>query len=392
MADRRAIRRGAATLAAAALVAIISPATDAWSTETRGAVEAAIARGARLSLEGRWDAAAETFESIVRLDPGDPAGAYFPAQVLHWRQYENELHPRHHAALEGALRRAIDLAEERLDANPRDARALLYGGQAMIELGRHEVLTGSLVGGGSLGEDGREWLERALEIEPTLVDATCPLGAYYYFASLVPQYAKVLDWLWFVPKGDRERGLALLARCRAESRLRALEARWLLFYVQGRFETPPTDEALSLGRALRAEFPDNAVIHAELVRLLLHRGAYAEAIAESERVEARAREGDATYDEKIGNLARFWRSRAQLMRGDFDAALAAVDRIETDTPYWLGAWLLLTRAQAADLRGDRETARRLYERVIDLDPTRRDPSALAEAERCREAPCRPKAP
>lgn len=361
--------------------------------ETGPAVTAAIERGAKLSLRGEWSEAERAFAGIRALDPTHPAGAYFPAQVLHWRQYEDELDPRLHAPLVEALERAVGLAERRIEANDDDAEAYLYGGQALIELGRHLALTGHVVSGGSKGEDGREWLERALALEPDRADAACPLGAYYYFASLVPRAAKMLDWLWFVPKGDHDRGLALLARCREDSRLRSLEARWLLFYIQGRFESPPPPEALEMGRSLRAEFPDNAVIHAELARLLLHRGALDDAIDEARRVEARVLAGDATYDAKIGNLARHWRARAQLLQGDLDGALATVERIDpAGPPYWIGAWRLLTRAQVADLRGERTKALGLYERIIDLDERDDISTAVAAARRCIEAPCRNPSP
>jgi len=151
--------------------------------------EAHSARGTALSLVNREDEAMETFETAIRLDPklfearyfyarmrfqrgefaeaaalfeaatairDDPDSAFFASQSY-------EALGDHEASL-AAYERATDLAEQHMELNPDDARVATMRAVALCRTGRPE--------------EGLEWAERALVIDP--VDA----GVRYNVACL----------------------------------------------------------------------------------------------------------------------------------------------------------------------------------------------------------------
>lgn len=368
---------GRALLAAA--VAAAFPA--AVSADPR--VDARIVQGMERSFAGDWAEARATFASIREIDPTHPAWALYPATVDYWEMHEDYSSPAYYPPIFAALEKAAQLAEARAERDPKDAEALAYWGYALVHMGRHKAFLGDYMGGGATGEEGRGKLERALELRPDYADAECPLGSYNYLAGSLPSVAKAFDFLWFVPKGDKARGLAHLDACRSGGRVHRLEADLLLFNILGRYESARRAEALEIGRTLRDRFPRNAAIHIDLPRLLLEIGETEAALAEVESVLAKVREGASTYDRKIEALALFWKARAHMIARDYDAAdetMRGLAALEPARPLWLPAWALVTKAQLQDLRGRRSEAVALYRAVSDLKEEFRSPDAVEEAE------------
>ena len=157
--------------------------------------EAHIARGLVLSMQHRYDASGEAFETAIRLNPklfeayyfyarssfaqGDLESAAklfahasridpddYQAPLLLAQIYDDQERPDEAAAMR---RRGVLAAERRLDHNPAEARALYMGANALVCLGRLER--------------GLNWAERTLELEPNEPMVLYNVGCVYSLAG-----------------------------------------------------------------------------------------------------------------------------------------------------------------------------------------------------------------
>ena len=160
----------------------------------------------------------------------------------------------------------LELSRAWLKARPADRDALFYAGQSLIALVKLNGMRGKLYRAGSQGEEARKLLERALEIDPEFHDAKYALGSYYYYASIATRFIRWLSWLWFVPTGEREAGLAYMAESASKGNLTRFEAATALARIYLYMEFEP-DEAAPLIDALLTAHPTNSYLQFELVEL-----------------------------------------------------------------------------------------------------------------------------
>jgi TolB-like protein/Flp pilus assembly protein TadD len=166
--------------------------------------EAQTARGVALSLDGRHDAAEQSFEAAIRLNPKLFGAHYFYARDCYTkgntgkaiRLYEqaSAVRPDDYQSLmlvgqiyadlgreeksRAARLRGVKAAEERLDLNPDDVRALYMGANGLVALGQREK--------------GLAWAKRAMEIEPNEPMLLYNLACIY---SLADEYDAAIDCL-----------------------------------------------------------------------------------------------------------------------------------------------------------------------------------------------------
>jgi tetratricopeptide (TPR) repeat protein len=352
-------------------------------------LEAALRAGIDANFAGDFDAAARHFEAARRFAPEHPAPEFFAVTTLFWRIELDSTDTRHDEAIRAGIERAVALAERRLETDTDDVEALAWGGQALGYASRREAQRGRYYAAGSTGERARKWLDRSLALAPTYGEAKPALGAYLYFSDLAPRALKWLSFLWFVPKGDAQRGLALLEEAAAGDGLGQLGSRYALAKILMRFEPARRDEAVRLIQGLRERFPSNAILHLELIRALAESGDLERATREADELRARAAANAPTYDARTPVAATLWLARAALLAGKADAAetqLASLDGAALGRLAWAPAWHGLMVGQLHDGRGERDAAVDAYQRVIDLDGAARDALTQTLARNYLEAP------
>lgn len=341
--------------------------------------------GVRLNFEGALDEAEAVWRQLRRLRPADPAVPVFEISTLYWRQTFDEGNPRYDEAIRTRAEEALALCRKRLARDERDAEAHFYAGQALMALARLELVRSRILRAGSRGETARGHLERALELRPDWTDAKHPLGMYYFYASALPKVFSWLGWLWFVPKGDGPLGLRYLEEVRAGGDLHRWDAAFILLNIHTYLE-PDHARALALARELHERFPDNSLIHFEVLEVLAAMEDWDALHAEAQVLEAHP--GTRFHDAGRRRMARVWRAWAELERGEPLRALETLSVFEDDgpeDPSWASAWINLQRGRALDLLGRRERALEHYRRVIALEPPRRSVRAAELAEEGIEA-------
>jgi|TARA_Y100000031_G_scaffold155891_1_gene208170 hypothetical protein len=327
-------------------------------------LDALIEHGQELNLAGDHDAAAAVFAKLRVAAPEDPAGPVNQVATLYWRHIFDEADTRYDEEITKLAEEAVRLSAARLDVRETDAEAHYYMGVALIDLARIYAYRGRYLKAGGSGEDGRKHLERALELDSSMIEVMYPLGLYNYYSDFGSTILKLLSWLWFVPTGDATLGRKYLHELAESDSIQRWNARFILANINTYHR--PVDYAIAetLVTGLHERFPGNRIVHFELIELYYESGRYAEAAREADVLANRPKTN--RLFEGRGNVARIWQARALIRLGQSEQALKALARVPASgqMPSWGSAWLHLTRAQAYDTLGRRDEALADYRAIL----------------------------
>ena len=340
---------------------LAGPAVDIEDAEEP--LHALIRCGVRDYEKGDLSAADAQWARIRDLHPEHPAAAIFELKTLQARRSLDFWGGQYEQAIRERAEEAVRLSRDWLERAPGDPQAHFYLGQALLEMMVIDGMAKRFYKAGMQGEEARRLLERSLELDPGFVDAKLPLGIYNYYADIATRYVPFLRWLWFVPKGDREAGLAYMEEVARGGDLLRFEAAarlsGLYLYVEKR---PDLAEPILL--ELSRRHPENSAPRFELVELQLEQQDYPGTVAAALALEQK--QGDQFGDEARRRMARIWRARAELYQGRIAEADALMRSLEADSDefgVWSQRWLLVVRGQLHDLAGEREQAIASYSRV-----------------------------
>ncbi|RJP76242.1 MAG: hypothetical protein C4522_18675 [Desulfobacteraceae bacterium] len=345
------------------------------------AIHRILMKGIEANFSGDYDRAAEIFSTIEAVDPEHPSQAFYQAVVLFWRNSLDAGNPRHIDRIRQYLNQAGEQAEKMLAVDENNVDALHYMGLVYTYLGRLEAHNGRLYRGGVLGEKGRTYLERAIEIcekqenktSPSGLmagnpceDLYFPYGAYSYFAGRLPRFLQVFNFLWFIPNGSTEEGLNALERARGNSALHRPGAESLLVGIFLNFEEDRMTTAREISADLISRFPDNPVLEIQHARLLLAEGKHQDAAEKSDRIIEKVDQRIRNYDDVVRQAALQVKAEAWIRQDNPTSARAILFRLETDAAYQnnsLRPYTDLLLGMLADIEKKRETATGYYEKA-----------------------------
>ncbi|MBN2361393.1 MAG: hypothetical protein JXR83_18220 [Deltaproteobacteria bacterium] len=369
-----------------------------------GDLDQALRAGIEANFAGDYDAATAIFERSRAAFADHPAPDFYLATVLFWRNNVDPSNPRHDAAIVRFLDSSIAKAEERLRRDRDDVEALHYLGLGYTYRGRLKAHRGQVYAGGVDGETGRDHLQRAIalcEKDPAAAprralgnpceDVYFPFGAYAYYAGRLPRFLKLLNFLWFVPRGTTEEGLAALERARSHSDLHRLGAASLLADIYLLFEPGGAPRALQISSELASRFPDNPFIDLEQAQILAAAGQHSAALERANGILGKAARGVRNYDRVVELGARLVQAEVALAQNrlaDADAVLVALRRDPGNLDNSLTPRLALDQGMLADLRGQRAAALAFYREAIAYKGRAWNRQAAKTAERYLEQPYR----
>lgn len=365
-----------------------------------GDMEAQLLRGIEINYAGDYDKAFSVFKDLEDAAPDHPAGAFYQASVLFWKNSLDPNNPRFDNQIQVLLERAMALSQKRLEKQADDPEALHYLGLAYTYLGRMDAHRGRLYAGGVKGETGRKYLEKAMHLsrcsaplqdkqaaEASMVceDIQFPYGAYVYFAGRLPRLLRMFNFLWFIPQGASDAGIIALERARQNSRLHHWGATHLLANIYAFLEPGKTSAALALSTELVQRFPDNPTIALQQARLLLLNGKYEEAYTLTQSILNKVRAGRLNYDDWVLNGARLLVSEIDIYKGRIQTSTTTLAEIEStaapEITAALSPQILLLKGMIEDLRGLRQEAIRYYKAVLNQQERFRNRIAEKEAQR-----------
>ena len=364
-----------------------TPAEDLEPASTVGrAADPAYRAALALVYDGAFHTAEKRLGALSREHPDDPIGPYLHALALEWRLEQN---PQSRALDRKVLtlaNEALARAEDHLRRDAADGRALMARGAA------HGVKSRLHLFRWQKGEARREAVRmradllgaRAAGVE--VADLDFGLGLYDYYADTLPRFFKLLRVLARIPGGDRERGLAAIARvARGGSLFHEEEARVQMFEIESFFEQRP-DRALPWIRGMWRHHPGWPLWGLKLADYLRDPlGLYDESAGVARVILATADERrHVNYQPVVGAMARVLLGEALLLDLRLSAARDAAGPATDGTPEaaWVGPRASLVVARSLELEGHLEATLPHYRRAA-------EGSDRAAAARARDALAHP---
>jgi hypothetical protein len=193
-----------------------------------------------LLYNNQSDSALALTRFYQKANPRDPYPLLLEAKVLRDRLNDEDNNkdlirqstPPIHAVLD----RAIALSDEALKRDVKDYGQFYYRGYGWLSKAQLYVLTKSYWGAARASSRGKADLERYLDKYPDDADAQGALGAYLYFADAIPGFVKIVAKLFFLPGGDREKGLDMMRYAAAHEGVFSTDWRFVLAAVDLVFE------------------------------------------------------------------------------------------------------------------------------------------------------------
>lgn len=278
--------------------------------------------------------------------------------------------------------KAIELAEKRVAAAPRDAQAQFDLGTAVgLHASYIASVEGRLMAGFSAARRSYDAQERALELDPRRREAELIVGTYRYVVSTLSLPMRLAAYVAGFG-GGKDKGLRMIEETAAaggENRTDAEFALVLLYNRERRF-----DDAMRVLENLRQRYPRNRLV-------LLEAGATATRAGKAAEAEALLTEGLAMFARddraKIPGEEALWhykRGAARVMlRRPADALADLKSAQAPDAAGWVQGRAHLEMARLAVQQGDRAGAQRLAAQAVSVCGQGGDPICVEEARKIR---------
>jgi tetratricopeptide (TPR) repeat protein len=227
---------------------------------------------------------------------------------------------------------AIDAATAWTVREPNRAEAWFYLGAAYGARVQWRVLREQRLSAARDGSRVKDTLERAIALDPSLVDAKYGIGLYRYYADVAPAALRMLRWLLRLPGGNRDEGLRQIEEARLGGLIVRGEADYQLHLIYLWYEKRSRD-ALALVRDLQHRYPHNPLFYqleAEIHDVYFHDAAAS--LAASTDLLARAQAGT-VRDAELANVRARLNIAIQLDRlGRTAEAIDTLRLIVTERP------------------------------------------------------------
>jgi len=264
--------------------------------------------------------------------------------------------------IKNLVRRAENLEEKRLKANPKDVDAIYCRG---VTRAQFTVYTGLVE---------RAWFsalrnavgarhdhERVLELDPQFSDAKMVVGTHNYVVGNLPWSVKVAAALAGL-SGSKEKGLAYLREVARGDGENSVDAKVVLSLFLRREHQ--YDEALGYMKELSAKYPHNHLFATEVANLHRASGHLDEAEAEYRRVWQNGREGK--YGKLHYELAAWGLGELLRSKKDLEGAATAYELVNLapNPDPDIQQKANLAAGEMYDLLQKRDMAMKAYEAVL----------------------------
>jgi len=295
-----------------------------------------------------------------------------------------KLTPEDVAEFKTELAKTIDLAESRLAERPKDLQARFDVGAAYaLQASYTASIEGSMTAAFRSARRAYDAQEQVLTSDPSRTDAALVVGLYRYLVSVLALPTRVLAYVAGFG-GGKERGISMLEDATRDpsTRADAQTALMLIYSREGRH-----NDAITLARELRTEFPRNRLFLLEEGAAAIRAGRAADAeavltrgLAEFEKDPRPKVPGERAYWLYKRGMARVILRRIEPARSDLHAAQG------TMAMTWISGRIHLELGKTADLLGRRDEAVSEYRAAKSICDSVDDGACAAEASRLERRP------
>lgn len=285
---------------------------------------------------------------------------YYAHDSFIFNKRETNVSPAARQRIEELTSKAVDLADRRLKANPRDKDALFARGYAR---GMHAsfatLVDHSFTKAAKEGLSSRSDSEDVLKIDPQYVDAKMAMGIQQFAVASLPRFVRIMVGVFGVG-GNKEKGLDMLRDCAAHGTVTSVESRTALSLFlrhDGRYA-----EALGVTQTLVTQYPHDYLFRLEEANLLKDGGTGMRAVESYRTVIADANK-KGYFNEPRLHMAYYGMAEAErgqnLVQNAADHYLAAAST--NGVSDWVKKRAELNAGQMLDLLGRRADAVRQYQ-------------------------------
>ncbi len=335
-----------------------------------------------------YDGALSRFEQIAAAHPTDPIATDYVLDCVLFRElyrldlldttfYANDgfLTGKHTVAEDVKVRaqvaelsdKAIDQAEARLKANPKDIDALFARGWARSLRATYLAMVQRSFGSGlHLALQARGDHDHVLQMDPNYADAKMVVGIYQYVVGSLPLAFKILIGFTGIT-GNRERGMEMLRDAANRGVITSVESRTSMMLFLRR--EAKYQDAIQLAQNLSAQYPHDFLYVLEQANLQKDAGNGPQAIATYRKLLENARRPGYFTNP---HLELAWYGLGESLRGQnqYAEAVEAYDRAAeqpTISPE-LKRRSLLAAGENYDLLHLRDKAVQQYQQAINAGP------------------------
>jgi tetratricopeptide (TPR) repeat protein len=337
-----------------------------------------------------FESAESLLHELVAARPRHPAGHFFLAMVDWWRIMIDVEDRRYDERFLDALDRVVDLCDELLDENERDADALFFKGGALGFAGRLKFHRDDWFAAANAGRKALPLVQEASEADPANYDVFLGTGIYNYYAEIIPeQYPVAKPLLLFIPSGDKSKGISQLQSAASKGTYASVEAKYFLMQLYYLYEKR-FSEALVLALELHERYPNNMLFHRYVGRCHIAMANFPKAREIFQPVLALAHQRKPGYNARVEREAEYYLGVCELNARNHDEALKHFERcltmsrtLDADDPSGFMILATLNVGKIHDVQRRRERALAFYEEVLEMKEYR---NSHTDAERFMRTP------
>ena len=309
----------------------------------------------------------ESQSLIARLDkmlPRYPAIPLLRALSLRSAHYPIEPDSQEFEKMKGHLYEVIDQAEAVLDQEKDHAEANFFMLSAYGLLALYENEDGNSFKAVGQAKSAYSYLKKGFDLQEKYPDFYFSSGLYNYYRVKYPELHPVYKpFMWFFRDGDKALGLKQMHKAFRQSLFLRSESADYLMHIYLYYEDQP-DKALSYGRKLVKEYPNNLYFAVGYTHAALAAGK----LADTQTYAQRLMGSDQRYYRLVGHL---FQGMLLEKKEQWDEAEAAYRRsltfnvsIETEAAKNYRSYAYAGLARMAHHQKKHEQAKSLYEQAL----------------------------
>lgn len=321
----------------------------------------------------KFDTAEKTFSVVEKEFPQHPAGKFFKAMITWWRiavDLDNESLDEHFYK---QLEEVIDMCDDMLDKNPKNADAMFFKGGSLGFRGRLLAIRESWFNAAMDGKEGLALIIKAYQVNPQNVDIQLGFGIYHYYADVIPKkYPVVKPFMVFFPKGDKGRGLRELENVAFNGRYAKIESRYFLMTLYYSLEND-AENTLKYLNLLLKDYPDNPVFERYYGSILFKKNEFAQADKTFRDILRKASNNYFGYNDYARREAYYYLGDSFNKKNAIDSARVYFEKseklswqLDKKKPSGFLQNLVLYLGMIYDQEGHRDMAIQYYNKVLDM--------------------------
>ena len=327
--------------------------------------------GLDLLYNMQFDEAAMRFDAISRQVADHPIGPFLAALGLWWEILMDLSDTQHDEAFYAAMSEVIDRCDELLEADAQNFDAMFFKGMALGFRGRLRSNRRDWIRAAADGKRAMDYVLAVARSDTTSNDFVLGPGLYNYYAALIPErfpFARAITT--FLPKGDRQRGIAQIRRTATRGYFMRTEAIYFLLQIYYLYEADYR-ASVEYATLLRARHPGNSFFHTLEGRIYARWGAWSRSDTVFASVLNLFQLQTRGYTAPAAEQALYFLAQGRMAVRDYSAAIgyllsleALSARLEHDTYFKVMG--RLQQGKAYDVLGRRTRAVERYEQVLSM--------------------------